>query len=101
MKKVMCMVLAALLVLSLVGCGKGVQRLGEDGRYYMGSKEGEEAIKADPNLLDPARIFADLTYNEAMLHGNYELAYMEDNLEDFAKACLMLSCSTATPLFGT
>lgn len=83
MKKFLCMALALILVLSLAACGKGVQDLGEDGLYYFGSEEGKKAIQSSFNPLNPTNVFSNTTYNERMLYGAYELASMEDTIEEF------------------
>ena len=85
MKKIFCMALALLLVLSLAACGKGVQGLGKDGVYYIGSEEGQKKLEASFNPLNPTNVFSNTTYNERMLHGWYELSHLDDNLEEFAK----------------
>ena len=85
MKKVLCVVLAALMLLSMAACGqKSIDRLGENGAYYIGNDAGKNYLKANPNTLDPASIYSKLNYTEQMFHGNYELANKEDALEDFA-----------------
>ena len=87
MKRIVKLVAVLLLAaLMLCACGKGVQGLGEDGIYYFGSEEGMKKIKASFNPLNPINVFSNTTYDERMLHGSYELSYLDDNLEAFAKS---------------
>lgn len=88
MKKILCMVLACLLTLSLAACGKGVQGLGADGCYYFGSEAGREALEKNANPLNPANVLSNADYNEQMLYGHYELAYLEDNKKDFLSSAV-------------
>lgn len=85
MKKILCTVLALVLVLSLAACGKSVQKLGDEGKYYFGSEAGREKLESHVNPLNPTNVFSSTTYNERMFYGVYELAYLEDNLDEFAE----------------
>ena len=85
MKKILCVVLAFVLVLGLTACTKGVQKLGDDGVYYFGSKEGQKKLEASFNPLNPTNVFSNTTYNEQMLYGAYELSYLDKNIEKFAE----------------
>lgn len=84
MKKLICVLLALVMLLSLAACGEEKTRKEEhstkptptapasaDGIYYFGSEIGKEKLKVNPNPLDPTDVYNSVENNEQMLYGRF------------------------------
>lgn len=98
MKRLIALLLATVLLLSLAACGNGSgSGSGNKGGLLGGNKTGnrvwymgfgsklEERFAAVESKLDPQKIYANLTYNEKMLYGTYELDGGTDALKAYQK----------------
>lgn len=97
MKKLLAFLLALVLCFSLAACGDtsdgpdGPKQDGDSGKndpskksvHYLGDDEDIAFLKDVENPLDPAAIYANLEYNEKMLHGTYYIEGRWDDYSDF------------------
>lgn len=110
MKKLLCMLLAMLMVLSLAACGgeskeaeetkedkknkdkessASADKLAEkDGTIFFGSDKGRQKLEANPNPLDPTTVYGNLTYDERMLYGRFMLNNEEKDLPAYAETAV-------------
>lgn len=86
-KKIIAILLAMLIILSIAGCG----RLDEDGVYYMVStwakdeKAIKNTLKNTARTVDPQQVYASITYNEKLFYGDYRLKNWDKSKKDFVK----------------
>lgn len=99
MKKLLAFLLALVLCFSLAACGDtsdgpdGPKQDGDSGKndpskksvHYLGDDEDIAFLKDVENPLDPAAVYANLEYNEKMLHGYYMVEGSWDDRSDFWK----------------
>ena len=87
MKKFLCIALALIMLLSLAACGKkSTEKLADkDGAYYFGSEEGIKKLQESFNPLNPTNVYSNLTFDERMLYGRYEIPGGEKAMEKYAK----------------
>ena len=86
MKRFLALVLAAVMLLPLVGC-----RLDENGVYYVVDKYQSDArelkkeMKNTERTIDPQQVYASLNYTEKMFYGGYELENWSKNKKSFVE----------------
>ena len=85
MKKALCILLSAIMLLSLAACGKSSSKPSSDGAYYFGSDEGKSELIKYPNSMNPLNVYDSIEYTPALFYGIYQIDNMEKNQEEFAK----------------
>jgi len=86
MKKILCAVLVLVMLLSLAACGGSpAKQAAKDGAYYFGSEAGQKKLKESFNPLNPTNVYSNLTFDERMLYGRYEIPGGEKAIEAYAK----------------
>lgn len=86
MKKILCAVLVLVMLLSLAACGGSpAQQAEKDGAYYFGSEAGQKKLKESFNPLNPVNVMSNLTFDERMLYGRYEIPGGEKAVKEYAK----------------
>lgn len=91
-KKVLAMVLAAVMLLSLAACGKkgNVKKTADGLVYYLGYDEIEKSSYDSPeNTLDVEEIYSTIEYTEQMLYGRYWIDDFYDSVEKYAETIPM------------
>lgn len=93
MKKLLALFLALVLCFSLAACGDKNDGSLKDNQekdkvtgqsiYYLGDDEDIAYLKDVENPLDPAQIYANMEYNEKMIHGTYYIEGRWDDYSDF------------------
>lgn len=100
MKRLLALLLAALMMFSLVACGEKEDEKSDKDEGERQSSEKEDTAeglligteKAEIELgtpaktLDPQQVYADLEYNEQMFYGDYRILGGEDGEAEYAKA---------------
>ena len=86
MKKILCAVLVLVMVLSLAACGGSpAQQAEKDGAYYFGSDAGRKKLETSFNPLNPVNVYSNLTFDERMLYGRFEVPDAEKAVKEYAK----------------
>lgn len=85
MKKILCCILAAIMVLSMVACGESASKPSSDGAYYFGSDGGKDQLIKYPNSMNPLNVYDSIEYTPALFYGIYQIDDMEKNQAEFAK----------------
>lgn len=85
MKKILCILIAAVMLLSMAACGKSGIKPSTDGAYYFGSDEGKSELIKYPNTMNPLTVYDSITYTEPLFYGVYQIDNMEKNKESFAE----------------
>lgn len=94
MKKIMALFLILVLCFSFAACGDktGGGKVDDNKEtdpntgksvFYLGDDEDVAYLKDVENPLDPAQIYANMEYNEKMIHGTYYIEGRWDDYSDF------------------
>ncbi|MBE6980966.1 MAG: OmpA family protein [Ruminococcaceae bacterium] len=111
MKKLICVLLALVMLLSLAACGEEKTQkeehgteptpttpVSDDGIFYFGSETGKQKLKAAPNPLDPAQVYSRIDFHEKLLYGRF---VAEDQQAYTAEAVYETLTYSATHGFST
>lgn len=85
MKKILCILLAAVMLFALAACGKSGTKPSSDGAYYFGSDTGKDELIKYPNSMNPLNVYDSIDYNEQLLYGAYQIDNLEKNEDQFAE----------------
>lgn len=87
MKRLTCLLLALILLLSLSACGKGFNSTSrENGQTgYIIKRDDSVALGTPAATLDPQSVYSKLTYDHRMFYGDYRLLGGDDAKASFGK----------------
>lgn len=102
MKKIFCLILAMLMLLSVVACSSDNEGTANEGGNDAPSSptytmEGQDAVEPGnaSNPVDPKKVYSSLTYTPEMFYGDYRILGGEDAQKSLADKVGLMDYSTA------